>query len=546
MLHGISPAEKRRFWGLIMLNVFISMADIAALAVLLLVIQFYIQPAASSWPDVLPAWLNDRNSVALVTVFLLLFALKNLLGYWVNHAQYRFVYQVASRQSEKNLLQYLEGSFPDHVKTDSSVYIRRISQQPIEFCHYVVAGMQVIITQAVLVTLTVLAIILFNAGLFLLLLLILLPPIIVVAFLIKRKLHSVRMYSRASSEKSMQYLKESLAGYVESNIYDRHQFFKDRYSRYLKQFNRHLADLQIVQGIPGRMIEVFAVLGLVILVALNTGNKNHGMDLLTTGAFMAAAYKIIPGIVKILNAGGQARAYEFTIPALLPDTTTGEQGLKSLKTIQTIEFRKVHFSHGHQTILNDLSFSLSRGDFLGISGSSGSGKTTLINLLLGFQDPDRGTILFDENVTTSVSRKGFWTNISYVKQQPFLIHDTVLSNITLDDKNYDEQRLNDAIRLTGLDELTARSPEGVLKIIAENGKDISGGQRQRIAVARAIYKQAELIILDEPFNELDDAAEKKLLEHFRQISREGRMVILITHNQESFSICTKTISINEK
>jgi ABC-type bacteriocin/lantibiotic exporter with double-glycine peptidase domain len=95
-----------------------------------------------------------------------------------------------------------------------------------------------------------------------------------------------------------------------------------------------------------------------------------------------------------------------------------------------------------------------------------------------------------------------------------------------------------------LEGLIASFPEKGDKIIAENGKNISGGQRQRISIARALYKAADLIILDEPFNELDETSEIALLTHFQQLAQNGKMVILITHNKQSLSFCNKIVSLD--
>ncbi len=142
-------------------------------------------------------------------------------------------------------------------------------------------------------------------------------------------------------------------------------------------------------------------------------------------------------------------------------------------------------------------------------------------------------------------RRQYWKKIAYVKQQPFLIHDTVITNITLATTNIDTERLQAAIRASGLHELLVQYPEGLEKIITENGKNISGGQRQRMVIARALYKNADLVILDEPFNELDQAAENKLLEHFKQLAQSGKMVILVTHNKKSLSFCNTIISLDD-
>ena len=126
-----------------------------------------------------------------------------------------------------------------------------------------------------------------------------------------------------------------------------------------------------------------------------------------------------------------------------------------------------------------------------------------------------------------------------------MIYDSIINNITLAENFYDTQRLESAINAAGLRELIDKYPERINKIITEDGKNISGGQRQRIAIARALYKDADLIILDEPFNELDRNSENLFLQHFTELSKQGKIILLITHNKESLSFCNKIISLDE-
>ena len=263
---------------------------------------------------------------------------------------------------------------------------------------------------------------------------------------------------------------------------------------------------------------------------------------------MGAAYKIIPGIVKLLSHSGQVRAYSFTVK----DLAENEIYLKPSiiitggRKISSLAFSHASYSYNQQPLLRELSFSLKAGEFAGISGLSGSGKTTLLNLLLGFIDTEQGTILINDKKTSAAEREAYRHCIAYVKQQPFLIHDTIRANITLDDDKYDVARLDAVLQATGLKPLLDQYPEGIQQLVTENGKNISGGQRQRIVIARALYKQADLVILDEPFNELDRESENAMLQYFRQMAKEGKMVILITHNKESFSYCDQIISLDEK
>jgi ABC-type bacteriocin/lantibiotic exporter with double-glycine peptidase domain len=174
----------------------------------------------------------------------------------------------------------------------------------------------------------------------------------------------------------------------------------------------------------------------------------------------------------------------------------------------------------------------------GISGDSGKGKTTMLNLTAGFLQPEQGEILFN-----SESRKylPFWSQMAYVKQDPFILHASILDNIVLFDEQYDPVKLNEVLEVTGL---LKNFPEGIGKMIMEGGKNISGGQRQRVALARALYKDATVLLLDEPFSELDEASEIVIMQYLRTLAESGKIILLISHNPKSLDFCHAVINFN--
>lgn len=531
------------------MDIFISVLDITFLAILLYIIQFYTQPLHSAFINYFLYNLFDTHPLFLIIFFSILFSFKNWFGLYIFRRQIKFVYSVASRLSEKNLINYLQGTYNEYINIDSSVHIRKISQQPIEFCNHVLVSFQQIISQSVLILITLVAILIYNPVLFPMLFLILVPPIILAGFIMKKKLTIVRKSAQAICETTIQYLKEALSGFIEINLYAGRNFFANRYQASQSKFNNFLSEQFAIQNMPSRLMEVFAIFGLLFLILINSFiSSTHSIQIITIGAFMAAAYKIIPGIVKILNNSGQIKTYEFTINDLLQRRTNQLiNNDKATDPFSTIAFKNVSFKYGNELVIDNVSFIISKGDFIGISGISGKGKTTIINLLLGFLYPDSGLILMNNSSLDSTLHRPYWKNISYVKQQPFLIHDSILKNITLNENTPpDHDKLNEIIKITGLSELLSNYSQGINKIITEDGKDLSGGQRQRIAIARALYKRSDVIILDEPFTELDRRSEDCFLNYFRELANNGKTIILITHNIESLSICNRIISLDEK
>lgn len=540
--------EKHKYSLLILSNVAIVIIDLASLTALLLFINHCIADNTSNIH--LPKWIQSTDPLMLIGFFLILFALKNFSGIYLYQIQQRFIYEIASRISNYKLSNYFKGTYTNYIQVDTAIHIEEISRRPSQFANQILGGVLLLFTETIVIFATVIIMLWFNFKLFLGLLLIFSIPTIFISYLLKIRLKPVRSKVKDSSEKTLQYLKEALSGFEESNIYGKNEYFTGRYVEFQQKMNSHVADLQTVQVIPNRLMELFVVLALLILVGLNKfTNSSHPSDILNIGAFMVAAYKIIPGINKILNINSQMKTYGYVVDSILKNYTPYEEKStsESSEKVQSVTFKNSSFQYdGSQKIIETLNFGAERGNLVGIEGNSGKGKTTLIHLLVGFLELDAGEILINKRVANAMERRGYWGKIAYVKQQAFIFHDTVLGNILLDSAKtfYDPARLHQALNISGLDHVLKNFPGGINALIAEDGKNISGGQRQRISIARAVYKNADIIILDEPFNELDEASEERILNHFKLLAQGGKLIILITHNQKSLAVCDQIISLN--
>lgn len=547
ILHVLDQKEREKLFLLIFFDVLISALDIAFLGLTVLVINFYVKNSALPYTSWLPSSLNNQNSILLIILFFVLFGIKNLIAYWVASARYRFIYKVASRLSEKGIRQYLKKDYLNFVNIDSSVYIRKISQEPIEFSHYILTNFQQIISQGVLVIFALGAIVWYHASLLFLLFILLMPAIALLGWILKKRYDKVRRNIKQTSADTLKNLKEALSGYIESHIYGKDDFFVERYYRQQRQLNHYICTQQSLQYLPSRLIEVFAILGFFILIVINKWSAHTPViDLLTISIFVAAAYKIIPGIVKIINSTGQMKTYKFVLDDLLKDSQPSDARLtRQSENIHSISLEKIDYKYNGRPVLNGVCLDINRGDFAGLSADSGRGKTTLIHILLGFIGQENGIVAINNQVSDVTDRQAWHSRISYIRQQPFLLHDTIRNNITLQKERYDEQRLEGVIAKCGLCTLINQYPEGLNRLITENGKNLSGGQRQRIMLARALYHDFDLLIMDEPFGEMDQQSENEILDSLQQLTLEGKMILFITHNKAGLSFCNKIISLDD-
>lgn len=545
----LSAKERKRLLFLLVVNTAASLADILSIAFLFVVISFYSLQLISADPVFMLGIHFAQDSLAPALLLFAVFLLKGLFGYYVYKLHAKFISNAASKLSAENLHRYLEGGYMDYVNIDSASFMRKICFQPVEFANFVLSGFLQVTTEVILILLTIIALLLYDAPLLLIVSLVLVPAIIFLSYITKKRLTGIRKNISAANERNIQFLHEALSGFVESNIYDKNKMFADRYAQVQQTVNNYVADMQITQGMPSRFFETFAVFGLFILIIAgqySTSESTNGI--FTLGAYMAAAYKIIPAISKIINLSSTAKTYYYAMDELVKSKASLPVAVKHFVSgeLHTMAFKNISFSYKNNIVFNNFSCSFHQGSFTAIRGSSGKGKTTLINLLLGFLSADSGEISFNGKVVDQVSQKNYWNRIAYVKQEAFLLHDSIKKNITLLENDYDAALLNSAINNSRLSAFVDSLPEGIDQVIMEHGKNISGGQRQRIAIARALYKNADVIILDEPFNELDEVTELAMMQHFKELAASGKIILLVTHNSNHLQFCNNVISLDEQ
>jgi ABC-type multidrug transport system fused ATPase/permease subunit len=198
-----------------------------------------------------------------------------------------------------------------------------------------------------------------------------------------------------------------------------------------------------------------------------------------------------------------------------------------------------------RSALSDVTLTVDCGSRVALVGHSGSGKSTLADLLMGLLDPDSGEILIDGMVLTPELRRRWRRSIAHVPQSIFLADATVAQNIAMGvpDAEIDEGHLAEAVRVAQLEDVIAALPDGLETSIGEQGVRLSGGQRQRIGIARAVYKNAPVLVLDEATSSLDETTEAALIEAL-SVFGERRTMIVITHRASAITHCDRLLCLD--
>jgi subfamily B ATP-binding cassette protein MsbA len=214
---------------------------------------------------------------------------------------------------------------------------------------------------------------------------------------------------------------------------------------------------------------------------------------------------------------------------------------KPIKTAKGhIEFDQVSFSYqplvqesvdAPREVLRDIQLKIEPGEVIAFVGPSGSGKTTLVNLVPRFYSPTKGSILLDGHPIEEYRLKDLRLQIGFVSQDVILFNDTIAANIAygvVQHKDIDRVRVTEAVAAANLTEMIRDLPDGIDTVIGDNGNRLSGGQRQRLAIARAVYKNAPILILDEATSALDSKSER-LVQEALEYLMQGRTTLVIAH-----------------
>ena len=349
-----------------------------------------------------------------------------------------------------------------------------------------------------------------------------------------------------------QNLLQSLDGVKDIKLMNRFDHFTNEFSKSNLSLSKIRIKANTISQIPRHYIEVLAVISLVALIlSMLAQNKPIAVLISTLGIFTAAAFRLIPSINRIMS---YMQVIQITRPTinllydefnLLNTSLILKQDNKELNFRDKIIFKNIKFRYTSKSklVLENISLEIKKGETVGFIGPSGSGKSTLIDLLLGLLEPEHGEIVIDNMPLKSYYRA--WQNkIGYVPQSIYLANDSLRSNVAfgIDPKFVDDEAVNKALHAAQLTEFILNLDEGIHTLVGECGARLSGGQRQRIGIARALYHNPSVLILDEASSSLDNQTEKGFMEAINKLKR-NKTIIIVAHRLSTVSQCDKIFKI---
>lgn len=309
-----------------------------------------------------------------------------------------------------------------------------------------------------------------------------------------------------------------------------YQKFVDAVDKYTKNKDKIARNLAALREFNELVIAVFIFI--LIYVALRFTN----LALSELGLFLFAMFRLGPQV------SGLNKLY-YNIENDLPHLIRTQRFIKEVEqmkeprdgsrsvpdSIRTIEFDDVSFSYdGKDMVLRGIDFSVQKGEFIGFVGQSGAGKSTIVSLLAQFYEPDSGRIYANDEPIDEMNPDEWRDRLAIVRQNPFIFNDTLRYNLTVGNRDATQQEIEQACEIAKVDEFLHELPEGYDSRLGDEGVRLSGGQKQRVSLARALLKEAEVLVLDEATSDLDSNLEKQVQRSIEEMDRDYA-IIAIAH-----------------
>jgi ATP-binding cassette, subfamily B, bacterial PglK len=376
----------------------------------------------------------------------------------------------------------------------------------------------------------------------------------VVYFSVRRRLFEVGAARLAANRARFQIAQEALGGIKDVKILGLEQPFLQRFGTPARRMARHQATAQIYRTLPRYALEALAFGGMLLLITimLLTGDGTLGSILPVIGLFAFAGTRMLPALQAVYSNLASIRNGEVILNNLHRDLAEADRFTSrqtdstlhsplSLRTSLIIE--DVHYAYpkSERAALRGLTLEIPARSTVGIIGTTGAGKTTAVDIILGLLQPDMGRLVVDGIPITEANLRAWQRSIGYVPQQIFLTDETVMGNIAFGiplDK-IDQAAVERAARIAELHEFIASDlPRGYETKVGERGVRLSGGQRQRIGIARALYRDPDVLILDEATSALDNLTERAVMDAVHNLGR-AKTIIMIAHRLSTVRECDK-------
>jgi ATP-binding cassette, subfamily B, bacterial PglK len=494
---------------------------------------------------------SNQTFLLWMSVILLgIYLLKNAYLAVLTYRQYYFLYKKQISLSSRLLQAYLYSPYTFHLQRNSAELVRNITSEIPQFFVGVLVPALILATEIMVMSCIAL-------------LLVIIEPVssaIAAVFLgisifwlnrtIRKQMSGQGLIRQEEGGQMIQWVNQSLGGIKETKVLGRETFFLDAFTRSAKAFGKANLFVGLATQLPNLFIDTVLISAVLLIVIFSLIQGRAIQSILPMlSLFAIAALRLMPSAKRIVSTITTIRYLKHAVDLIYQDLVSLETTPNSLpnpdsptvQLKQLIELRNIHYQYPNATkpSLSGLSLAVTKGESIAFIGSSGAGKTTIVDVILGLLKPTEGEIFVDgENIFADLA--SWQRQIGYIPQSIYLSDDTIRSNIAfgLATDQINESQVWSAVKAAQLEKLVNSLPEQLDTPVGERGIRLSGGQRQRIGIARALYHNPEVIVMDEATAALDNTTEREFMQALEAMSGQKTM-IMIAHRLSTVKNCDR-------
>ena len=531
----LPPKARRRSWQVAVAVLVRAVLDFAGVAALIPLLLAVLRPEGS------------RTQMLLLCLAVMGFVvLKNALVVALARVESSFQLEVYRDFSRRMFVNYYHRGLL-FLKSKSSVQLgHEVNYVCYLFCLCVLSPLFRIAGDAILILFMMATLVAWEPVAGLLLCAAFLPLALIYTVVVRRKLRLYGQEELEARRRQSRTVVEAFRGYAELEIAQAFGTSLTAFDQGMESIVRSRLRMERYQLFPQFLSEAAIVAGIALLIGAGRGDLS-----IVSGVFAIAAFRLIPAMRSILNSWvtlqNASHSIQIVRDGLNEDHTSKAKEEQPFTFGQGLELHDLGFAFPDGKLLfGGVNLHIRRGERIGVKGPSGSGKSTLFNLLLGFLSPTEGEIRVDGRLLTPGNRHLWHRLVGYVPQEIFIIEGSLLDNVALGDAHPDRKRVMEVLKQVSLKDWAEELPQGLDTPLGEYGSRLSGGQKQRIGIARALYKEAEVLFFDEATSALDSRTESEINQALKELSEHHHelTLIIIAHRETSLKVCDRIFDLS--
>jgi ATP-binding cassette, subfamily B, bacterial PglK len=494
-----------------------------------------------------PQTLLVALALGLVAAFVIKSTYLVLLYRWL----FRYAFTMQVDLNRQLLAGCLSMPYPSHLERNSAELLRMTTQTIQRFTTGFLVSLLTVLGEALVMAALLALLLLASPTATLGAVLALAVPVAVIYRALRRRLAEAGNSVERSMSAMIQWAEQATSGIKEAIVTGGAQYFIDQHGHHARQFAKSMRSMMLLSNVPRFLMDTFAVIAMVAIALIIFVQGQDRQSLLPVlGLFAIAAMRLLPSMNRIASGLTQLRFHYVAVDELYNELRTTRAVLASqasrpsrsspprpFERALVLEEVSYRYAGAGKPAINGVSLTIPKGHWIGIIGPTGAGKTTLIDLLLGLFVPTAGRILIDgRDLQDDVP--GWQGNIGYVPQDIYLLDDTIRRNVAfgLPDREIDDARVWQALRGAQIERLVQALPDGLNAKTGERGERLSGGERQRLGIARALYRDPQVLVVDEGTANLDDETEAAIVQTLAGL-RGDKTIIVIAHRLSVIKDC---------